>query len=213
MMQFQALKQSIINNVLGPAESDRYITIGHQRQRRSADVMNQKPQVTVYYAAGQFPKGSGKAYRTTMHDITFIIELSVVAAAEADLSVLNDTNATADEKATALRQFKEAGLIADEAMDELVRVVYQVLMDARSADMGLATGQVASRWVTEVRKDNPVPMGEYVMLTGGMHLTCRVEEQITGEDLPAAGTVVYDADIDLSGDDTEKAGVKITNTL
>jgi hypothetical protein len=212
-MQFEKLEQSIIDNVLVPAEMDRYVTIGAQRQRRSAQVINNDRQVTVYYSEGEMPKSAGASYGGVMHHITFIIEFAVVAAAKVDLATLKSETATASEKATALRQLSEASVIANRSMNELIRIVFQVVMDNRNADLGMGKGQVSSRFVSQIRKDNPVPDGEFMALTGSARLTCSVAEEITGADLPdAADPAVFDNTIDLDGDDTEKTGVEIQNT-
>lgn len=211
MMQFEELKQSIIDNVLMPAEQGQYVTIGNQRQRESADKINEMRQVTVYFSEGDFPKDAGASYGEVMHDVTFVVELTVVSAAEVDLNTLKDSAKTADQKAAALRAMSDASVIADASMDELIRIVRDVLMDLRNANMKLETpGSFSNRWVSDIRKDTPVPDGEYVTLTASMRLTGRVPEQVPGEDLPAAAAQIMDTTIDQVGDDIEKAGVEVT---
>jgi hypothetical protein len=216
MMKFEVLKQSIIDDVLVPAEAGRFVTIGYQRQRESAEAINLNRQVTVYFSEGDIPKGPGQAYGDVMHDVAFLIELAVASPAHVDLSVLNDENATESEKATALRNISEAGAVADAEMDELIRIVFQTLMDARNNQLGITPPAdrpnfkyVSSRWVDQIRKDNPSPDGEFLMLTASMRLSCRIEENITGVDLVDAGNKTFSSDLDLSGDDTEKTGVEV----
>lgn len=218
-MQFEILKQSIINNILVPGEAGRYVTVGYQRQRESAEVINGNRQVTLYFSESAMPKAAGQAYGDVMHDVAFKVELAIASPAEVDLSVLNDENATANEKATALRQISEAGVIADQEMDELIRIVYQILMDARNEQMGLTPPEnrpnlklVSGRWIDQISKDTPIPDGEYLMLTASMRLTCRIEEAITGDDLVDFGNKIFNVDLDLSGDDVEKTGVQITTS-
>ena len=220
MMNFRIVKKSIVDNVLAPSEAGRYVTVGHQRQRDSSDVINERWQVTVYYNEGDFEKSSGAAIGSVMHDISFTIQLAVAPAAKVDLSIFKDENSTAKQRETALRNANEAGVIADDEMDELIDIVYQILMDARNTDMGMPRDAdhpkrrfVADRWVSQIRKGTPMPDGEYALLTASMRLTCRVEETITGEDLPATPVngAVFDGDIELDGD-TAKKGVKVTTT-
>jgi len=217
MMLFRLLKTSIINNVLVPAESGRYITIGHQKHRDSAEKINANRQVTVYYSEGEFSKSHGQSYGDVSHETTFLIELAVATPAMVDLSTLTSETATENEKAKALRQLSEAGAEGDRQMDDLIDVVYQVLMDARNEQFGLNPPAdrpnlklVAGRWVDQIRKDSPEPDGEFLVITASMRLTCRIEETITGEDLRAFGNKVFDANIDLVGDDVEKTGVQVT---
>lgn len=217
MMNFRILKQSIIDDVLVPAEQGRYVTAGYQKQRRSADEINANRQVTVYYSEGDIPKGAGQAYGDVNHDIAFRVELAVATPAKVDLSVLHDENATEADKATALRQMLEAGPVADEQMDELIDVIFQVLMDARNEQLGINPPDdrpnlkaVSNRWIDQIRKDTPVPEGEYLILAASMRLSCRIEETITGEDLPAVtDNAVYDSDIVLDGNEEAQQGVGI----
>lgn len=217
MMQFEKLKRSIIDNVLVPAEAGRYVTVGYQRQRESADVINGNRQVTVYFSESQMPKSKGQVLGKVMHEVAFKIELSVASSANADLSVLNDENATANERATAIRRLSEAAAIADAEMDDLIRIVYQILRDARNNQLGMTPDpdrpnlkQVSNVWVDQMQKDTPDADGEYILLTGSMRLTCTIEETITGDDLVDFGNKTFNVDIDLDGDDVEKTGVEVT---
>lgn len=217
MMNFRTLKQSIIDDVLVPAEQGRYVTAGYQKQRKSADEINANRQVTVYYSEGDIPKGSGQAYGDVMHKIAFRVELAVATPAKVDLSVLHDENATEASKATALRQMLEAGPVADEAMDELIDIIFQVLMDKRNDQLGINPPDdrpnlkmVSDRWIDQIRKDTPVPEGEYLILTASMRLSCTVEENVPGEDLPAVtDDAAYDTDIVLDGNEEAEQGVGI----
>ena len=209
-MNFEVLKQSIIDNVLAPAEAGRWLTIGHQRQSDSAEVINTLRQVVVYFSESQFPRSAGGSIHEVMHDIAFKVELSVASPAQVDLSVLNDEAASASEKATAMRAISEAGIVADSEMDELLRLVFQTLMDARNYELGMAPGDVSNRWVDQMQKDTPGADGEYMMLTASMRLSCRVAEQITGEDLVNQGNKTFDSDFEFDGDDIQKSGVKVT---
>ena len=216
MMNFRILKQSIIDNVLVPAEGTRYVTAGYQKQRKSAQEINANRQVTVYYSEGDMPKGPGEAYGDVMHDVAFRVELAVATPAKVDLSVLNDVDATENAKATALLQMLEAGPLADEQMDDLIDIIFQVIMDARNEQLGITSPDdqpnkkaVANRWIDQIRKDTPVPEGQFLTLTASMRLTCRIEENITGEDLVDFGNKTFDNDIELDNAEA-KQGVEQT---
>lgn len=205
-MYFRTVKSSIVNNVLGPAEAGRFQTVGFQRQAKSADeVLDESRMVQVYYSAGDISKQGGRLTGPVQHDITYRVDMTVAKAAEGDLSLINNPAATAPQIAAALLAFQEASDLADDSLDELFDAVYQILMDARNYDMGMSKGVVANRWVDQIQKDQPVPRGEYVVLTGSMLLKLRVVEQITG-DTGTPGTD-YDVVVDLEGDDIEKTGV------
>jgi hypothetical protein len=218
-MRFIELKNAIVNDILAPAEAGRFITIGYQRQRDAAETINLKRQVTVYFSESEIPQSASTAYGKVMHDVVFKVEMAVALPAQVDLSVLNSETATEGEKATALRRLKEAGYLADRELDELIAIVYQILMDARNHQLGLSPSEdaskkklVSNRWVGQIRKDAPDPDGQYLTLTASMRLTCRIEETIPGEDLPdtpPAGAV-FESDIEINNDPDTKQGVKVT---
>lgn len=216
MMNFQVLEQSILDNVLVPVEAGRWETIGAQRQTESAKAVNELHKVMVMYSEGDFPKNAGQAYGDVSHDTTFEVVLVVAAAAKADLSVLNNESVSDDDRANALRQMKEPSLDANREMNELIGIIYQVLMDNRNDQLGINPPAdqpnlkaVANRWVDQIRKGDPLPDGEFVTLTATMRLTCRIEESIPGEDLVNAGDKTFESDITLDGD-TAQAGVEET---
>ena len=210
-MQFRVLKASIIDDVLVPAEGGQYVTVGAQRQSKSADeVKDSSRTVQLYYSAGDFPKRGAGLTGPTQHDITFRVDLSVSKAAEGDLSAINAVGATPAIIQAALAAFQEASALADDSIDELIDIIYQILMSASNVDLGLTEGEVANRWVSNIEKDNPLPRGDLVVLTASMRLTCRVSEEITGDEGTAAN--IFDSTVDIDGDDTEKTGVLTDNT-
>lgn len=220
MMNFEIVEQSILDNVLEPAEAGRFITIGGIRQRDSADVIDAKRKVMIIYNAGQFPKPGSASYGAVKHKMSFDVVLVEATPAKADLSVLNSESASASEKATALRKMAEPSLEANRNINAFIRIIYQILMDARNEQMGLNPPAdnsnlklVADRWIESIDKGDPMPDGEFVVLTASMRLTLTMSEAITGDDLPDTpeGGAIFDSDIDLDGDDTEKTGVTVTN--
>jgi len=217
LMNFQTLKRSIIENVLVPAEAGRYFTIGHQRHRASAEHINANRQVTLYYSEGTFPDGAAQSYGDVIHTPTFLVELLVATSAEIDLATLNDETASENDKAKALRAMSEASTRADEQMDDLIAIIWNVLMDARNEQMGVDPPKdrpdlkmIASRKVDQIRKDTPSQDGEFFVLSASMRLTCRLEESIHGVSLPEPGDVTFDSDITLDGDSALQ-GVEVTN--
>jgi hypothetical protein len=203
MMQFRTLKDSIVN-ILGAAEAGRYTTVGFQRQSSGGSEINASPKVAVYYQSGEFATSRGRYTGTVMHDCTFTIELSVATAAKVDLSTLDDPGSSAIARAAALSALQESAKLADDAWDELLDTVYQVLMDARNIDMGLSVGDVSNRWIPRAQKDNPVPRGEFVMLTGRITMEARVAEEVVG-DTGTPGTA-YDVTLEQDGDPNLNAG-------
>lgn len=210
MMNYRTIKTSLVENILGPAEAGRFRTIGFQGQGRQAkEVLNSSRTVDVFYSSGEFSRRGSRQGGASQHDITFRIELTVSKAAQGDLSVINNPVSTPQQISTALSNFQEAAFLADNSFDELVDIIYQIVMDGRNLDMGLSKGNVANRFIPRIQKNSPVPRGEYVVLTGSMDLTLRTSEAIVGDTLGGVATE-FGVVVDIDGDDNEKTGVEGT---
>ncbi len=208
-MNFRLIKDNLVNKILGPAANNRYRVVGFQGQSKSAEeVLDCDREVKVYYSASEFPKSGGRASGPVQHDVTFRVELTVSKGAEVDLSVINNPSATASALAIAIAEFGTASELADNSIDELFEIAYQILMDARNIDIGFDKGVVANRWISRMQKDEPVPMGEYLILTGSINFQLRTIEEISGDTgTPATG---YGVVVDQDGDDVEKTGASGT---
>jgi len=210
-MNFEIVKASIVNNILGPAEAGRFQTVGFQRQSKNADeVEGDLRMVQVYFSRGDFPKRAGRNTGPVQHDAVYRVELTVSKAAEGDLATLDNPSSTAPQLAAALAAFSEAADLADASLDELAGIVYQILMDGLNYDLGVTKYTVSNRWVDNIQKDDPTPRGGLVVLTGSMNLSCRMAEDITG-DVGVEVPGIYDTELDIDGDDVEKTGVTIDN--
>jgi hypothetical protein len=180
-MNFELIRDSL-KQLLVDAAAGRFRVIGHQLQGQDAGAMEGSDRsVQVYFFRSEFPKGKGSTTGPVMNEITFNLELSVSAAAEGDLAPILDPGSTALELKAAIESFKEATELANTSLDELARIVYQIVMDARNIDLGHAS-VVADRWVLNIQKDEPIPRGELVVLTGIMSLTCAIDEQLAGDE-------------------------------
>lgn len=208
-MKFRTVKTAI-EDILEAAANECFTVISHQKQKKSSEeVLDLNRLVQVYYSAGEFPKNAGRQTGPTAHDVTYRLDLTVAKASEGDLATLNNPNAETFELAEALATFETAAAKADESYDELFELVYQILMDARNRDMGQEVGDVSNRWISQQQKDQPLPRGQHVVLTGSMFLTLRVSEDIIGEEAVTLINPVQDVTIDQSGDDIEQTGVTV----
>ena len=206
-MQFQTVRDAIENTLNADAAS-RYQVIGYQVQGSSAEE-RAIPTVAVFYGSGDFPRSGGSIADANKHEATFRLEFTATTPSKGDLATLQDDNATEVQLATALATFQNAARDVDRIIDQLFSDVYGVIMDARNELFGLPVGAVSSRWVAQINKDNPVPKGEVVMLTGSAQLTCSMEEQVLGEEGTAANE--FDTTVDIDGDDVEQTGVRVDN--
>ena len=215
-MRFRQIKKSLVCNIYGPAENGRFQTIGFPRQGRAAEeVVGCKRMLTVYYDAGTFPKSGGSQRGPNNHEFSFGLGLMVAQPAMMDLNILNREGVTAAEIAAAIQGSQEASDLADDSLDEFIDIIYQITMDARNRDFGIEIAKdgflPADRWLNQIQKQQPVPRGEYVVVTASMRLTGKVPENLTG-DPGVSGSKTIDTAIDIEGDDVEKTGITVKTT-
>ncbi len=209
MMLFRQIKTNIIN-ILTTAEAGRFQTLSYQRQGKAAiEFFGTKRMVEVYFDSGIFSKRSAAIQGPFEHAMNFNIELSVAEAAKGDLSVLLDQGSTPAERAIALNNFNEAAPLADESFDELFEIVWQILTDARNYSLGLDKGIVVDRWIENVQKNQALPDGEYVVLTGSMNLKCTAKEEVLGDPASIIG-IDADTSLELYSEDGVKEPVQKT---
>jgi hypothetical protein len=210
-MNFRTIKAALITE-LGNAEAGRYRTIGFQKQGQAAiENLGNNRSVQVFYQSGQFPESAGSRDGQVMHDPVYAIQLMVTTEAKADIATINNPASTPVQVAAAIAAMQNAENLADDSIDELIDIIYQVLMDAENIDIGLSVGDVADRWVDSVQKNEPLRRGEYVVLTASMQFTCSCDEEVSG-DSGTAG-VAIDAEINCEDQDGNadpgKAGVLV----
>ena len=213
MMMFRTIKSNIIDILNASASPTTFRVIGHSGQSRQAsEVLGVKRSVQVFFSKGDFPRGrSGNISGPFPHEVNIRIELTVSSATKLDISAITTEGASAMSIMVALAEFQEASALADEYLDELYELVWMSLMDPVNYDLGCSVGEVSNRHIGTLVKDDPVPRGEYVVLTGSMDLTCQVIENVAGETPVGPIDGGTDIAIDIYGDDVERAGVsKIT---
>jgi len=211
MMNFRIIKDSIIT-ILGTAAAGRFRTVGFQRQTKAAEeVKGNLRLVTVYYSTGYFPKRSGRNTGPVQHDITYRIEFTVSSPAIGNLAIINNPLSTPAEISAAITGIQESAYLADQSIDELFEIVYQILMDGNNIDMQLPIGTIANRWIDSIQKDEPRTRGDLVELTGSSNLTLRTSEQILG-DPGTPGANIIDTTLDVKDNIPNIAGTLVDNS-
>jgi hypothetical protein len=205
MMNFRVIKEGLIT-LLGNEAAGRYVTLGYQKQgQRAEELLDDNRNIQVYYSSGELPKSKSSLNGPMQHDITFNIDCMVSKRAQVDLSAIENPAATPAEKAVALAAMRPAGRLADDSLDELFDIVYQVLMDAENLDLSLDF-EIANRWIERITKDSPIPAGEYCVLTGIIQLTCSIDEQVSGIE-PVVATDGIHMDLLVNDELQSQAGV------
>lgn len=205
MMNFRVIKDAVVS-VLGAGAAGKYRVVGYPKRAEAAEEnLDTLRSIQVFYSDGEFPKSAGGLSGGVMHDITLGLRLTVAKAASADLSVLQNPVSTPAQFAAALAALQDASKLADDSFDEMADDIYQTIMDARNIDLGLSAGDVADRWIGSIRKNDPIPRGEYAVINGTMELTCSVDEEVPEE----AGTPITSIEIEnpIDGDPNDGLGV------
>lgn len=204
-MKFIIVKDAV-KALLENAAAGRYGVAGAQKQEKgTAAYIGSNRLVEVYFRTENFSKSKGRFTGPNNSDVKIAIELTVSGPVKADLAILDDpTGSTAIQLQTAIAEIKEASSVADDSMDELFDIVYQIIMDAKNVDLGLAEGIVADRWISTLDKSDPNPRGQLVVLTGMLEFSCNVEEDVPG-DIGEPYTT-NDIEIEINNDTVQKTG-------
>jgi hypothetical protein len=204
-MMFRQLKASLVA-LLEVHAAGRFRVFASQRQgKRAEEFVGTGRTVRVYYADGSFPESSGSMGGPMDHSVTMTLELLVVEPATVDLAVLEGTATTAQQRIAALSAGSFAADRADDHFDEFVDILFQIIMDARNQDLGMAKYTVGSRWINSVVKRDVQPAGEFVLLAGEMRFTASVTETVTGE--TPIDCDIINGDINIKDDSVQKTGI------
>lgn len=203
VMNFRVVTQALIDT-LGASANGKFTVVGYRGQVKDAEeIRGEKRRVQVYYSDGNFPKSKGRQLGATQHLPEFSIELSASAAASGNLAAIDTPGATTQQISAAMDAFQNASYRAGVAFDELLEMVYQILMDTRSFDLNLPKGTMSSRWIESMHKDGAQSAGSLVVQTGRIVYTCQTVEDVVG----VAGTPMttgIGTVLDISGDDVER---------
>ncbi len=210
MMMFRQVKAAIQQLLIDQGDAEFRVLGSQKNNKNSISFTDKNRAVEVYFKQLDSPKDLNPQTGPTKNNITIMVEFTVAAESEVDLNVLTDEGATAEQYAIALAAHKEGSDTCDQSMDELMDLVYQILMDPRNRRLGFSAKVISNRWVDRILKDDPNPRGQLVVLTGSLNYNCRVSDQITGA-IPVPSDDV-DIEIINNGDDKTKTGQIIKST-
>ena len=214
-MLFEQLRDNI-EALLVANQGTLFRTIVGQRERTDAsEVKDGLRTLQVFYESGEYSDSkSGK--QSKEHACEYRLEYKLSRAASADLTVLDNEDATPAQLQAALLSADEGSTRADKYMDEFRRIVSQILLDPKNRAMGFddtpgTRGQIqytVSRPKLErFRKNQPLPKGGLIVLTASETFTAVVTETFDGADVVAAatspinyGTGIANADGDPTSD-------------
>ena len=207
-MNFRVAKNAL-RDILGAQAANRFNVIGFQRQEKSAEeFIGVNRLVEVYFKSESFDRGNGRLNGPTQGDVSIAIELTTSAAAKADLTIFQNPASTEEQLSAALLAMSEASVIADESFDELADAVYQIVMSGVNLDLGLPKGTIANKWISTINKDDPNPRGQLVTLTGSLVFSCRVSEDVPGDDT-GKDIATIDTELGIQEDTIQKTGTSV----
>jgi hypothetical protein len=185
-MNFELLRDSI-ETLLKSYESGRFRVVTEQKQNTGAEEHKGLLRSgQIFYESGEYPDSTSSMQQVT-HDIIFQIEYIVTASAKADLSILNDPDASAVEYSSALSAAQSAAYVANRAIDELRRMVTQIILDPVNDDNNLGLGKTVTGGnylgdtrLINFRKNAGIPRGKLFELTASEQLTTSIQETFTG---------------------------------
>lgn len=212
MMMFREVKTAI-TDMLQAQAAGRFRVVGRQVQSKASDELQGNDRlVQVYFSEGQFPRNAARMRGSKTFDITIDIDMSASAAAKGDVTVLESTTATHQQKAAAIAALRDASDVADTKIDEMVEAVYQIMMDARNEPLGFPIGEIASRWIERIQKDTLMERGDLVVKTASMKYTCRIQEIVSGSIGNEPATVLINSETPVDGGSSTGVNVENDNT-
>lgn len=231
-MKFEELRDSIIT-LLETYSTGRFRVIKGQVEDIPADQLTGTNRVVqIFYGGGDFPKNKSTKV-DLQHDFQYTLQLYISAPCKGDKAVIESDTATSGEKAAALLAITGSQVVADIATDELIRMIVQILMSPTNEQLGMpmldsngdpVTGytqglkQVSSRWVSNIRKSQPLDRGNLVLIPATMTLSGILNETVTGLTPVSPDTNTFDIEHEFNTqsdpDDADPAisGVQIDAT-
>lgn len=191
-MNFELLRDGI-EALLIANQSTHFRTIGEQKQTTDAEqVKGDLRTVQVFYSEGDYDDKSSP--QELIHEVSFQLFYTVANAATANLTILEDPEASAAAKQAALLASAEGSRLADRSLDELRRMITQILKDPVNKDFGLAEFAVANPRLKNFRKNPPIDKGNLIVLTGSETFTAIVDESLIG----ATGVAAVAPTVDIT---------------
>jgi len=185
------------------ASTGGYRVAGYNNASISADdILGTRKLVQVYSGSGRL---SGSFGGPATHDPILSIDLMVSAKAQVDLSVVNDEESTAVERAAAMAASINASKTAETEMNLFIQTIFGVLTNNENINLGVdeEVAIVANRWIPEWKKSKPMEHGDLVVLHATLDLHYRVNEDFDGLALDTAGTAIKTTFELTTDEDTE----------
>jgi len=188
-MNFQSVQTALVT-ALGAGAAGRYRTIGYQDLPiGQSEIIGNNKLVSVYYVQGDLPKHLSGLVGPATHSCKFNIDLKLSQNTKVNLSTLEDSESTEGERATVLAALQDSKNLANTNLDDFINVVFGVLTDNRNLFLGLSKSIFANRWISNIKKEEPMYFGNSVICSAILTYECDVEETFVG-DSGTAGDII-----------------------
>jgi hypothetical protein len=201
-MNFEVIESKIIELLGVDSVDNDFQVIGYAPDSKSAEAINNNRLVEVFYFGGQFPEVSNAdSIDQTQHKCTYRIELTV-----------SEKTKDTDDGLLA------AGKVANQRMNDLIRRVYQSIMQGKNLYLNTDTrvtgveptdeeryGIVSDRKIENIQKTSVDKDSGHAIVKASMNLTCQTSESpetITGIPINDAKTTT-NMSSDPTGEDTD----------
>jgi hypothetical protein len=206
-MNFQSVQTALVSALVAGA-SGNYRTVGYKDEPiGQTEIQNNNKLVSVHYQQGTLPENLSGRFGPAIHKCTFDVELKLSQKAVVDVATLENPASTEGQRATALAGLQDAKDLANTNLDIFISQVFGVIMDNRNSYLGLSKSIFANRWISNIRKEDPMYFGDSVIGSAILTYECEVEETFVG-DTGSAGEIM-DLTLKLNDEPTDgQTGVK-----
>ena len=174
----EALRETLRTGAISGGHPGRFRETGSQKQRTGDnETLNLDRSVQIYFFSGEFENSSEQELN---HDVTFEIKLSCSSDTKADLATLENVDSTDEEIETAFQNKELATDRVDDSLDELWRIVIQILKDPARRYYGLPEGTISTVRLKNFIKSDVMDKGDLVSIQGKGILTCNMDETLIG---------------------------------
>lgn len=180
-MSFIEAKTALVT-MLGNEAAGRYKVVGYQQASQAAETFsNLNRTVSVRFHKGKFDKGLNSSTEDFIQDDWFELILRVSKSSSADLSVLDNPNATALQREAVIEALEESADLVDTSMDEFYDILRNIIMTPANRDFQAEERTINDRWLDSFEKGETQVSGEYAILHGTITITCQTIEEVVSE--------------------------------
>jgi hypothetical protein len=200
-MGFVSVKNNLISFLTAQAESS-FTVVGYQPPPQNSEGITK--QLSVRYLKGQNPKDINSMSSDIEHLVTFELTFTVIVDASANLAVIDDSQSTTVQIATAIANISSANKLADDTIDSFYSEVLKIIMSPMNQDLGNSENVISSRWLEGFEKSEIFEEGETAVVYGRSYLTLNTDE--TMEEEESAELEVIDGQItteDINGENED----------